>query len=62
MCHDRNKDSSSSAEELRIIRAEILYRNDKIDGLMMDIADEMKMLKQLLSKESMCSDTVKQEN
>ena len=42
-----NNNSNGISDELSEIRAEIVYRNDKVDELIMDIADEMKMLMML---------------
>lgn len=51
MPQNMNNKSNGISDELSEIRAEIVHRNDKIDELIMDIADEMKILKRLLKKE-----------
>ncbi len=51
MLHNMNKENNDISEELRVIRAEIIYRNDKINELRADMADEMKLLTKLLNKE-----------
>ena len=49
--HSLSKENNDISDELHVIRTEIIYRNDKIDELIMDIADEMKILRKLLSQE-----------